>query len=506
MPSRSQGLPLFLADSIREIEQAALSLAPPHALMERAGMAAAQWLRDLTHHQPCTVLVLVGTGNNGGDALHVAWHLKQWGYWVHVLMPEMPEHLPDDAAQALLQWRTAGGDVMSLLPTGVVFDWVVDGLFGIGLTRPISGKWLALIQSINQWRRPTLALDIPSGIHSGTGTVLGTAIRATHTMTFIGLKPGLLTGDGVDYSGQIRLATLWLNAAELHTPDAWAINSAVLQRFLPRAASAHKGTFGTVGIIGGAAGMLGAALLAGRSALQLGAGKVMIGLVDVHDPHLVDWQQPELMFRPLANLLGVEAVSVLVVGPGLGKSEKARQILLLALSEAVPLVLDADALNILAQFPELQRRLKERSAPTLLTPHPLEASRLLGISVSSVQQRRIAATLELVQKFGAYVVLKGAGSVCASTNGQWFINTSGNPAMASAGMGDVLAGLLGSLLAQGLSAQDALLLGVWLHGSAADYLVDEGAWKSVTASEVLQAARQVLSGKFTPQLPRVLRP
>ncbi len=310
-------------------------------------------------------------------------------------------------------------------------------------------------------------------------------------MTFIALKPGLLTGDGPDCCGQIHVCDLDIDVEAIKAPTGRVTGENILREALPpRRANTHKGSYGSVGIIGGAAGMVGAALLAGRAALHLGAGRVFVGLLDANAPR-VDPAQPELMLRADNEIAALDHLSCIAIGPGLGTSDAAREHLRAALKGKLPLVIDADALNLLAGDSALQATLHHRSGDCILTPHPAEGARLLGYSTSAIQSDRIASACEIARRHKSHVVLKGAGSVCATPDGQWFINTSGNPGMASAGMGDVLSGIIAALLAQGASTRNALLAGVYLHGAAADDLVTAGAGPiGLTAGEVALAARQ----------------
>ena len=433
--------------------------------MERAGAAAAQVAATLAGERGKDVLVLAGPGNNGGDARIVAQRLRE--KFFRVTLATRPAEIPDK-------------------PWGVV----VDGLFGIGLTRDIAGEYAALVQYANQQRCPVLALDIPSGIHADTGRVLGCAVRATHTVTFIALKPGLLTLDGPDHCGEVRLETLGLEVAAIEAPRAWVATPDLFRnRLNPRPRNFHKGLAGSVGILGGAAGMSGAALLAGRAALKLGAGRVYVGLLE--EGLSLDPASPELMLRHPDDALGQD-LDALVTGPGIGDSERAEALVAAALATDLPCVLDADALNLISENPELRQACARRSAETLLTPHPAEAARLLAVQTAEVQADRIKAAKILAQNLNAHVVLKGNGSVLVARDGHWFINTSGNPGMASAGMGDVLAGILGALLAQRFSGESALVLGVHLHGAAADALVQNGSGPvGLSASELLEPARRL---------------
>ncbi|MBL8541519.1 MAG: NAD(P)H-hydrate dehydratase, partial [Betaproteobacteria bacterium] len=374
------------------------------------------------------------------------------------------------------------------------WDLVVDGLFGIGLERDLGGAYLEAARMVNAQSAPVLAVDIPSGLASDTGRILGTAVRAAHTVTFIGLKPGLLTRDGPDCCGTVHVRSLDLDTVAMRPPCAWLVNETILPSMLPpRLRNSHKGSFGEVGIIGGAEGMVGAALLAGRAALRIGAGRVYCGLLAADRPR-VDFVQPELMLRDAPFPLEPGHASVLVCGPGLSTSPSAGDLVRRALDSALPLLLDADALNLIAHDTTLQGALAARSSPAVLTPHPAEAARLLGKHTDEIQADRVAAANTLATRFQSAAVLKGAGSVCAFADGTWYINPSGNPGMATAGMGDVLSGLIGGLLAQGADARSAVLGGVYLHGAAADACVSQGTGPAgLTASEVTEAARALFN-------------
>jgi hydroxyethylthiazole kinase-like uncharacterized protein yjeF len=454
--------PVYLCEDIRRMERAAGE--PEPALMERAGAVAAEIAATLAGDRGKDILVLAGPGNNGGDARVVAERLEEKFFRVSVATrrAEIPEK----------SW-------------GVV----VDGLFGIGLARDITGEHAALVDYANRQRCPVLALDIPSGIHADTGRVLGCAVRATHTVSFIALKPGLLTLEGPDHCGEIRVEALGLDVARLLAPQAWVAQPDLFRNLLkPRPRNFHKGMAGSVAILGGAAGMTGAALLAGRAALKMGAGRVYVGLLE--EGLSLDPATPELMLRHPDDALG-EDLDALVVGPGLGEGERAETLVGAALASDLPCVLDADALNLISENEDLRHACARRSADTLLTPHPAEAARLLAVQTADVQADRVKAAKILSSNLNAHVVLKGNGSILVARDGHWFINTSGNPGMASAGMGDVLAGMLGALLAQRFSGESSLVLGVHLHGTAADDLLKAGIGPvGLTASEVIDAARR----------------
>jgi hydroxyethylthiazole kinase-like uncharacterized protein yjeF len=312
-------------------------------------------------------------------------------------------------------------------------------------------------------------------------------VKATHTITFIGLKPGLLTLDGPDHCGEVTVAGLGLPAQKA---AAWVASPELFRNALkPRRRNFHKGMAGSLGILGGASGMSGAALLAGRAALKLGAGRVYAGLLDAELD--VDYGAPELMLRHADDVLGQD-LNALVVGPGLGQSERAETLVGAALASELPCVLDADALNLISESEDLRHACARRRAETIVTPHPAEAARLLAESTPAVQVDRVKAARALSENLNAHVVLKGNGSILAARDKHWFVNTTGNAGMASAGMGDVLAGMLGALLAQGYTGETALVLGTHLHGAAADELVSTGTGPvGMTASEVIDAARRL---------------
>ena len=431
--------------------------------MQRAAKAASEVALKIVSNKD--VLVLVGPGNNGGDARIVAELLKE--AFFRVVVATRAAEIPEK-------------------PWGLV----VDGLFGIGLTREVAGEHATLVDYVNRQRCPVLALDIPSGLHADSGRVLGRAVRATHTVTFIALKPGLVTLDGPDHCGEIHVADLGLPAQDLVTPSSWIADVALFQSVLkPRPRNFHKGMAGSLAVLGGAGGMTGAALLAGRAALKMGAGRVYVGLLE--ESISIDPLNLELMLRHPDDALGQD-LDAIVVGPGIGQGERAETLVGAALASDLPCVVDADALNLIAESADLRQACARRAADTLLTPHPAEAARLLAITTADVQTDRVKAARILAGNLNAHVVLKGAGSILVARDGHWFVNTSGNPGMASAGMGDVLAGILGSLLAQRYTGETALVLGTRLHGAAADELAKQAIGPvGLTAGELIDAARRL---------------
>ena len=479
---------------LRHLESLHADAVPP--LMQRAGVAAASVAREMLAASPGIPLVVAGPGNNGGDAFVVANELRAAGFMPQLLFGGTADRLPADARRAHDEWIAGGGLCSDSFPEGN-YGLIIDGLFGIGLARPIEGRLAEWIARINAGGAPVLALDIPSGLDANTGAVRGPCVRASRTATFLALKPGLLTADGPDHCGTLELCTLGIDAGA-------AGGGTLISRELfasalrPRLRNSHKGSFGSVAIVGGAPGMAGAALLAGRAALGLGAGRVYVGLLETLP---VAPMQPELMLRAADTVF--ESATVVAIGPGLGQSAQAGKLLRRAIESALPLVIDADGLNLLAQAGVQQRKLAARPAPTadavppapiLLTPHPAEAARLLGSTAAAIQADRRAAALELARRFNAHVALKGCGTIVAAPDGRWFINGSGNPGLASAGTGDVLTGMLAALLAQGWPPLEALLAAVHLHGAAADACVAAGAGPvGLAAGELIPAARRLLN-------------
>ena len=466
-------------------------------LMERAGLAAADVARAMIGERDGRVLVLAGPGNNGGDAFVLARRLREAFFDVAVVFCGDPQRLPVDAADAHRAFVAAGGTTVSDIPASWRGSLIVDGLFGIGLARPLSAEYASMVEWANTSAIPILALDIPSGLDADTGNAPGPAICATATATFIALKPGLLTADGIDCRGELSVHPLGIapEATALskgHRLDWPAIATALPGVLTRHMRNVHKGTFGTLAIVGGADGMVGAPLLAGRAALHSGAGKVWIGFLAGARP-AVDWSQPELMLRAADEVLSAGA-DALICGPGLGTTVAARALVARAIAEPVPLVLDADALNAIAADSTLAVAVAKRNSPTLATPHPAEAARLLGIDTVAIQADRLGAAQMLAVKLNASVVVKGAGSVLAYPDGSWDINASGNPGLASAGTGDVLSGFAGAFLAQGLEAKTALRVAVCLHGAAADACVRDGRGPvGLTATELALAARALLN-------------
>lgn len=460
--------------------------------MERAGAAAAGLAAAMMPRGAGRVVVLAGPGNNGGDACVCARHLRQRGIAVDVVCIDSPK-TPGPAAEAFNALADSGVEFAHAPPPDTP-ALIVDGIFGIGLSRPPGAPYSTWVEWANASGAPILALDVPTGLDAATGVAHRPAIRATATATFVALKPGLLTCDGPDHCGNVSLHALDVDASviragvRLHWRGLKDLLPPVLAR---RIRNSHKGTYGRACIVGGSEGLVGAALLAGRAALTLGAGRVVVGLT-ARNPPLVDFLTPELMLRDAESVgTGHDAW---VVGPGLGGGDRAHSRVESAIAVDQPLVVDADALNAIAADSALREAIAARKSPTIATPHPAEAARLLECATADVQADRVGAATRLASSLRAHVVLKGAGSVLARPDGTFDINASGNPALATAGSGDVLAGIIGALLAQHVDANTALQIGVCLHGAAADALVAQGVGPlGVTASEIIDAARALVN-------------
>jgi len=483
--------PIHRIEELRAIEARAND-AP---LMERAGRAATAIALQMAGDRGGSIVVLAGPGNNGGDGFVVARVLREAFHDVAVVFRGHAAKLPKDALAAHRAYVDAGGAIVTDPPSGQP-ALIVDALYGIGFARPLTKPWAQLVEWANASGAPILALDIPTGLHADTGIATAPAIRASATATFIAWKAGLLTATGPDLCGNVTLETLGLVQDPATPPAGRRLAWDGVARALPdvlrrRARNVHKGTFGTLAIIGGADGMTGASILAGRAALRLGAGKVCVYLAARERPTL-DPGAPELMLRAADDV--TDDATAIVIGPGLGTDDSARAHVERAVNVNVPLVLDADALNLVAANKSLRGALRGRTAPTLLTPHPAEAARLLGTDTSGVQRDRLHAAMLLARELRAHVVVKGAGSVLAHPDDTWDINASGNAGLACAGSGDVLAGMLGALVAQRIDAKTALRVAVCLHGAAADALVAAGRGPlGLPPSELPDAARDLVN-------------
>jgi len=476
-------LPLYSAAQSRELDRRALAAGTPgYTLMQRAGQAAFQYLRE--HWPEATrIVVLVGRGNNGGDGYvlaRLAWaqHLdvRLLTVGAHELLKGEVAEAASDATKARVPESSWNG----VLPDADIY---VDALFGTGLNRPPTGDFPAAIEALNASGKPVLALDIPSGLVTDTGATPGAVVQATATITFIALKTGLLTGRGPDVTGTLHLDALGLPAVLANgiEPVAMRLSRRQLAGWLPRRArDAHKGHHGHVLVVGGNYGMAGAVALAGEAALRAGAGLVTVATRPEHLT-ILNARRPELMCRSVMNAADLAPLmakaDVIVLGPGLGQDAWAAALYGAVQDSDKPLVLDADGLNLLAQQPDI-------CSDRILTPHPGEAGRLLGIRTADVEADRPAAVRALQQRFGGVAILKGAGSLVADPH-HLHLCPYGNPGMSSGGMGDLLAGITGALYAQGLNVADAACAAVTAHALAGDEAARAHGERGLLASDLL---------------------
>jgi NAD(P)H-hydrate epimerase len=487
----SHALPLYRADAVRAIERVAFARGVDAlGLMTQAGEAAAARLRE-RWPQVRRVGVLCGTGNNGGDGYVAALALHSAGLQVDVVASGEPR--TPEARAAATRWLAAGHDVRTLASGVPEADAWIDALFGIGLSRAPEAPVASLMQAVAAQRRPVLALDVPSGIDADRGSAPGAFLPAAMTLCFVAAKRGLFTALGREAAGEVHVDPLGLDVdalaaeASVGAPSAWAVRASALADALPvRRLDSHKGHHGRVLCLGGDHGTAGALVLCAEAAARGGAGWVE-ALSRPETVFALNVARPEVMAGvvqtsdALASRLA--AADVVAVGPGLGQGEWGRGLFEAALASGRPLVLDADALNLLAEAP--------RPVPgAVLTPHPGEAARLLGCLTEEVQADRFAALDALVARFGAAVVLKGAGTVVAAPGATPRLIDAGHPGMASAGMGDALTGLVAALRAQGLSPFDAAWVGALGHSAAADTV---GRRRGLLASDVIEAFGLVLN-------------
>jgi NAD(P)H-hydrate epimerase len=491
-------LSLYRAEQVRELDRVAIQTEgiAGFTLMRRAAQATFRLLLAV-YPEPEKITVFCGTGNNGGDGYVVATLARQHGIAVEIIQCGAVDKIQGDALQAR-QHALQDGVVVTEFHSGLTLDAgvVVDALLGTGLSGEVRGVAAAAIDLINASGRPVIAVDIPSGLCSDTGQVLGKAVIAAHTISFIGLKQGLLTTSGPDCVGVIHFADLSVpESVYQQVPVAIErLDLGVWLRTLPaRLATAHKGHFGHVMVVGGDAGMAGAAAMASQAAGRIGAGLVSCATRPEHIPAIIS-RCPEVMVHGVISGQEIEPLleraSTVVVGPGLGQGPWGEQLLQKVAKLTVPLVVDADALNILAAGRVIKKAHRDN---WILTPHPGEAARLLGCSIATVQQDRFAAVVELQKRYGGAVILKGAGSLVADAqHSRLGLCAYGNAGMASGGMGDVLSGVLGGLLAQGLSPADAARLGVCLHACAADHAAMDGA-RGMVATDLMPYLRRLVN-------------
>jgi NAD(P)H-hydrate epimerase len=486
---------LYRAVQVRELDRLTIEVhgIPGYTLMTRAGEAAFAILREYWP-QARRIILVCGGGNNAGDGYVVARLAQQSGLAVKVLWLSDPERLSGDALSAYQDARQAGVAVHPFAVTALTeAEVIVDALLGTGLEREVSGAWGEAIEAINKQSAGILAIDIPSGLHADCGTVLGAAIRADITVTFIALKQGLFTGEGPSCSGTVLFADLGVPTDIYKTvhPACWRYTGTDLPKLLPRRPrSAHKGDHGHVLVVGGDLGMAGAARMAAEAAARCGSGLISIATRAVHAPQQAA-VRPELMFRGVETPSGLEPLleraTVIALGPGLGRSGWGKDMLRAVLATTdIPLVVDADALNLLAAEPRFR-------GDWVLTPHPGEAARLLKMTTAQVQADRFTAAAEVALRYGGICVLKGAGTLIANREQGLALCDCGNPGMASGGMGDVLTGLIAGLLAQGLTLWQAARAGVYLHGRAGDLAAQAGGERGMLALDLMSPLRGLVN-------------
>ncbi len=484
---------LYRAEQVREFDRLAIQDfgIPAETLMERAGAALFAQARQIAP-QARRWLVFCGAGNNGGDGYVAARLAHREGLAVRLILLTDPAKITGAARFHLDQVLAAGADCQvyggGALPAA---DLIIDALLGTGLDRPVTGLWAEAIAAINSQKAPVISADIPSGLHADTGTEMGVAVRAALTLSFVGLKTGLFTGVGPDCCGEIRFDGLEIPARVYGAalPSARRLDWDRIKGNLPRRPRhAHKGQAGHLLVIGGAPGFSGAPLLAGVAALRSGAGLVTLA---THPEHaaLLNLHRPELMCRAIggAGALSplLEKASAIVLGPGLGQSPWSLALYQRALAAERPMVIDADALNLLAKEPQ-------RLFQTVITPHSGEAGRLLRRSSAEINADRFQSVTALRQAFAPVVVLKGAGSlIAAEEKSSPALCSAGNPGMATAGMGDVLSGVIGALLAQGMGLGEAAEFGVVLHAAAADRAALKGE-RGLLAMDVADKLQEML--------------
>lgn len=484
---------IYSVATVREIDRTAIEDAgiAGYTLMTRAAaFAVTESVREFPKARRWQVVC--GAGNNAGDGYVVARLAAAMGIEVSVTAITDPARLSGDAATAHTEYVTGGGTV-SAWDGSLDADatLLIDGMLGSGLEREVTGDFAAAVDAVNAAGAPVVALDIPTGLHGDSGAVLGVAVRADLTTTFVGLKQGLFVGRGPEYRGSLRYTDLEIDESCFADKpvEFTRITEQRLDELLPRRSrTANKGDFGHVLVVGGGEGMPGAAILCGEAALRSGAGRVSVGTDPGHVATIVN-ERPELMARgvgspdELASLL--QKSDVVAAGPGLGRTEWASALMRAVATHGGPSVWDADALNWLAENPATAEQ-------RIITPHPGEAATLLGKSSAEIQEDRRGSVEELQRRYGGVAVLKGAGTLIKGDEDLARISSSGNPGMASPGMGDVLAGIIAAFLGQGLSPLDAATAGVELHAQVGDIAAQKGE-RGMLASDLLAELRNVVN-------------
>lgn len=484
-------LPLYSVDQARLIDQRAEKVCglPGPELMARAGAAAFEHIRR-QWPSAMDLCVVCGSGNNGGDGLVLARLAKAAGMKVDVYLAGRGPKAGGEAAGALDLWQAEGGGVNQITATLPKADLYVDAVLGIGLKQAPEGEAKKAVEALRRVT-PVLSLDVPSGVDADSGYCPGLAVQAQQTITFIVRKTGLYTGQARDCCGDVMFAGLDLPAHLLFTepPIAWLAQKPPI--YPPRSEDTHKGDYGRVLIVGGAPGFAGAARMAGEAALRVGAGLVTVATHPAHAA-MLNIGRWELMIHGVSDGKALsalaDAATVVAIGPGLSVNEWGCKMWQSILSHSCPLVVDADALNLLAKSPH-------RRQDWVLTPHPGEAARLLGKSTLAIQMNRQESARRLMERYGGSILLKGAGTLI-QTEQDLFVCDAGNPGMASGGMGDILTGVVAGLIAQGRTPYEAALEGACLHAEAGDRAAAEGGERGLLATDLFPWLRRLVNGHY----------
>jgi len=485
---------LYRCVEIRNCEQLAMSQLGLHEneLMQRAGQGAFDYFLKC-YPRASSVAVFCGAGNNAGDGYVFACLAKQFGLKVQVYYTKAPEELPPAAAQAASKAVAENVSCFCFEESiELDVDVIVDALLGIGLKGEVQGEIALAVNMINDSQLPIMSLDIPTGLNADSGQVYNCCVRAEHTVSFIARKAGLYTLDGPDYSGQIHCVDLDLaKVIEQTPPFAYQLSKITADVPLPpRRKNTHKGNYGHVLIIGGGRGMPGAAALSAKAALRSGAGSVTVATLKEHVTAILP-ACPESMVCGIESEKELQVLltraTICVLGPGLGEDQWSRNLFHAAMATQIPMVIDASAIRLLAEQSQYDDN-------WILTPHPGEAASLLSVSTAEVQSNRFDAAQRIQDQYGGVVILKGAGSIIRTAAGQNYVCTAGNPGMATAGMGDILSGIIAGLLAQGYSLSDAAKTAVWLHAHAGDMVAHYHGQRGLIASDLLVVIPDIING------------
>lgn len=488
---------LYTAEQTRELDRIVIEQhhIPAAKLMARAGAAALESIKNFWP-QAERILVVCGSGNNGGDGYELARQALLNDYRVSVYEVGRVDKMSDETLAAREALQAVGNEPHRFEGSLPATDVLVDALFGTGLDREVTGLFADAIRAINETKRtPVLSLDIPSGIHANTGSALGEAVKASVTISFLGLNKGLFTGDGPNYCGEVCFDSLQVPSSvyKEFTPIARRVSlEDDAADLAPRERTGHKGLYGHLLIIGGDHGMPGAAHVAAEAGARVGSGLISIATRSTHGPTL-NLTRPELMCHGVEHASDLDPLlqkaNALTLGPGLGQSNWSQSLFRKAIESDLPMVVDADALNMLSQDPQ-------QRANWILTPHPGEAARLLGCSSKDIQADRFEAVRQLHARYGGVIVLKGSGTLIYDGQPPTRLSTWGNPGMASGGMGDALSGIIGGLLAQHFSLMDAACIGVTLHGMAADKAAEQDGERGMLAMDLMPHLRHLVNLRY----------